>query len=60
MQHSALSSHLNISVWSAERESDRDTAAQTQTKVQQGKGTGEKVCEAERVSDVSGGRGKDG
>lgn len=51
MQHSVLSFHLNISVWSAERESDKDRAAQSETKTEVQKGKGTKSERRERVSE---------
>lgn len=66
MQHPVLSFHLNISVWSAERESDKDRAAQSdaETEVQKGTGTKserrERVSETKRIRDVSRDREKDG
>lgn len=63
MQRSVLNFHLNISVWSAERESDKDRAARSEaeTEVQTGKGTKrERGTRRERVSEKKADKERDG
>lgn len=64
MQHSVLNFYLNISVWSAARECDKDRATQSETETEVQKSKEDKrwksLPETEKAEDMSNGREKDG